>query len=652
MIRFRIAAPGDASHEARARQARGPRRVGRFLVAMASVIGFVGLVPGVIPAARATAPDFGTWGDEAGRVIVDARQHLGQAYSMQSYGGWGLSGGNFINTGPGNQTLSIGEDCKDFVSIVMIETGHVDQVGSMRHGYVVDMYNWMAANLRSSLVDVPNSPSVTTADVSGIQPGDIVFFGNPDGGTAYPNPRQFQHAAIYTGKDPVTGANNSMIGETVPPAGVQENPISWMVNDTPKPNTKAYTLTAYLHTHLYGNPAHSDTIPWNTTDLIFDKTGEFYQGMDGNKYWPLPSTRVLDTRPASRIGTTTTLVSKGVSTFKVAGVGAVPAAAVAVTGNLTVVGQSAAGYVTLARSGLVSGTSPSTSTINFPVGDIRANGVTIGLDSTGSLSAQYSAVSGATVDIIFDVTGWFGKNSNVGYTFHTLAPARVLDTRLGLGTSRLTSKTAATFQVSGAGRVPANAVAVTGNLTVTGQSAPGYLTVAPSGIQSGAIPSTSTLNFPLSDTRANGVTVGLDINGKLSIMYSAVTGAMTDAIFDVTGYFTFDTSGATYYPLDLVRVLDSRSGASHVGNATTFTSQRVKKFHVSGMVPYGLVAVTGNLTVANQTGAGYVTLAPSGLVTGVLPPTSTLNFPVGDYRSNTVTVGIDSNGDLSAVLIR
>ena len=60
------------------------------------------------------------------------------------------------------------------------------------------------------------------------------------------------------------------------------------------------------------------------------------------------------------------------------------------------------------------------------------------------------------------------------------------------------------------GRGAGGAVAVTGNLTVTGQSAPGYLFLGPDPLND---PSTSTLNFPLGDNRANGVTVALRAGG-------------------------------------------------------------------------------------------------------------------------------------------
>ena len=127
------------------------------------------------------------------------------------------------------------------------------------------------------------------------------------------------------------------------------------------------------------------------------------------------------------------------------------------------------------------------------------------------------APSGST-DLIFDSTGYFVSGTS-GATFVPLAPARLLDTRVGNGLAGKFSPSAPrTFQVGGRGGVPANATAVTGNLTVTGQSAAGYAFLGPNADPN---PTSSTLNFPVGDSRANGVTVALGGGGTLSETYIA-----------------------------------------------------------------------------------------------------------------------------------
>ena len=120
-------------------------------------------------------------------------------------------------------------------------------------------------------------------------------------------------------------------------------------------------------------------------------------------------------------------------------------------------------------------------------------------------------------------------------TFHPLTPARILDTRSDNGLpGAFTNRVPRTFPVAGQGGVPADAIAVTGNLTVTAQTAAGYLFVGPLPTDR---PTSSTLNFPRADNRANGVTVALGEGGTLSVTYAAVAGATAHVIFDVTGYF-------------------------------------------------------------------------------------------------------------------
>ena len=126
-----------------------------------------------------------------------------------------------------------------------------------------------------------------------------------------------------------------------------------------------------------------------------------------------------------------------------------------------------------------------------------------------------------------------------GATYHALAPTRLLDTRTGNGLAgTFKANTARTFTVAGRGGVPANAIGVTGNLTVTGQTALGYLFLGPVATNT---PTSSTLNFPKGDNRANAVTVALnttDKPGTLSVTYVASAGKTTQVLFDVTGYFT------------------------------------------------------------------------------------------------------------------
>jgi hypothetical protein len=210
----------------------------------------------------------------------------------------------------------------------------------------------------------------------------------------------------------------------------------------------------------------------------------------------------------------------------------VPSNATAVTGNLTVTAQTGPGYLYV---GPVATDNPTSSTLNFPRGDDRANGVTVALGSGGKLGVTYVASTSGTAHIIFDVTGYFVPDTS-GATYVPLTPSRILDSRSGNGLGGpFTSHAARTFGVTGHGGVPTGATAVTGNLTVTGQTSPGYLFAGPVAMNN---PTSSTLNFPVADDRANGVTVAIGAGGTLSVTFvPPAPGPVAHVIFDVTGYF-------------------------------------------------------------------------------------------------------------------
>jgi subtilase family serine protease len=359
----------------------------------------------------------------------------------------------------------------------------------------------------------------------------------------------------------------------------------------------------------------------------------------GATYHALTPTRILDTRDGT--GLSGAFGSHSARTFQVAGVGGVPANATAVTGNLTVTAQTSVGYLYIGPNAT---NNPTSSTLNFPVGDDRANGVTVALGA-GTLSVTYvGSTSPSTAHVIFDVTGYFTPDMT-GSTYHALSPARILDTRNGTGLSgAFGSHSARTFQVAGVGGVPANATAVTGNLTVTSQTSGGYLYIGPNATND---PTSSTLNFPLADDRANGVTVALG-GGTLSVTYVGSTSPSTaHVIFDVTGYFTPDMTGSTYHALTPARILDTRNGTG--GLSGPFSSHAARTFGVSGAggVPANATAVTGNLTVTSQTSGGYLYIGPNATNN---PTSSTLNFPLADDRANGVTVAL-GGGTLSVTYV-
>ncbi len=407
------------------------------------------------------------------------------------------------------------------------------------------------------------------------------------------------HNLTVTAKDPFGATATGYTGTVHLSSsdGAATVPANYTFTSTDK---GVHTFSVTLRTPGTQSVTATDTV---TASIKGSQTG-IVVTPPASTYHATSPARVLDSRPTAaghtNIGLAGKFTAGTVRTFAVSGVigvgassVAVPTNATAVTGNLTIVNETAAGVVALGPTMTPTG---ATTTIDFAKGDIRANNVTLGLGSGGTLSAVYrTSTAGATIDLIFDVTGFFTPDTS-GATYHVLAPGRILDTRpsgsghtnIGLA-GKFTTKSVRTFAVAGvkalgwtSALVPATATAVTGNLTVTDATSIGYVSVGPT---IAAVPSTSTLNVAAGSTVANGVTVALK-SGKLEAVWDGTAGSSADVIFDVTGYFTAGSGGLSYYPIAPVRVLDS---SVSLGLSGTFASRTARLFTIGGTagVPTG-----------------------------------------------------------------
>lgn len=381
-----------------------------------------------------------------------------------------------------------------------------------------------------------------------------------------------------------------------------------------------------------GKPAsHTFIAPASATTLTARYTPP-------TEFHPIDPVRIVDTR--FNLGLVGKLTGNVARSFVVADAYGIPASAIAITANVTVVQPTKAGYVSLTR---VPNNAPPTSTINFPAHDTRANGVTMTLADDGRLSAVYRA-AGATTDLIVDVTGYFVPVTSE-YEFNPVTPTRVLDTRSGTGgySTPFLSGVARQLQVTGGSSpVPSGAVAVTGNLTVTGQTAGGYVSMT---TQLNNNPSVSTLNAPLGDNRANGLTIKLDTSGKVSLVYRGGPPGSNTAhlLFDVTGYYASGNGGMQFYPIQPTRSVDTRFGLG--GGALVAGTTRALAIAGPDPIPPDAAAIAGNATIVGQTAAGWLAVTDTPTSS---PTTSTINFPLGDTRANNLTVAL-SGGKVSAI---
>lgn len=151
--------------------------------------------------------------------------------------------------------------------------------------------------------------------------------------------------------------------------------------------------------------------------------------------------------------------------------------------------------------------------------------------------------------------------------------------------------------VAGVNGVPADARAVTVNLTVTSPRGSGYLAAFACGVQR---PDTSNLNFVAGQTVAVSAIVNVGSAGRICVYNSQ----RTQVIVDVQGYFGASSSYLTVPP---ARLQDTRRSGSPVHPAETVLA--VPVVGVAG-VPVNAVAVALNVTITDNAVAGYASVYP------------------------------------------
>ena len=382
--------------------------------------------------------------------------------------------------------------------------------------------------------------------------------------------------------------------------------------------------------------------------LLVDVTGYYPIGAAYNAVTP---TRLLDTRSLGEpLADWTTMVA-------VAGHGGVPSSGVAaVVVNVTAVDPARSGYVSAYSAGSL-GTD--TSTLDYSAGQTVAGMAIVGVDA--GADNQLRVHSSASAYLLVDLIGWIPSTGD----FVPLTPARMVDTRSGLGAprARVPAGRTVTVQVTGRSGVPVTgAAAVEVNLTAVAPSSRGYLSAYPAG---SPVPSTSTVNYSARGTIANSAALKLSSTGQLTVRSSA----STDLLLDIVGYFSAPTdtpraaltwsATATVDPLD-PREYSMRSvscptstfcaAVDDDGNALTYdgttwtTPTRVDAhgglLSVSCPTPTFCAAVSFDGHAVTYNGSTWSAPATIDTVTNSLDsvscPTTTFCVAVDDY-DNTVT---------------
>ncbi len=231
-------------------------------------------------------------------------------------------------------------------------------------------------------------------------------------------------------------------------------------------------------------------------------------------------------------------------------------------------------------------------------------------------------------------------------SYHALAPARLLDTRVGLGRAGqdpVPAGGSVDLVVAGRGGVPSDGVsAVVLNVTATAATAAGYVTVWPTGV---VRPTASSLNVErVGETIASLVTVPVGVNGDVSLF----TQSGGHLVADVMGYYgpTGLTRAGRLTTIEPQRVVDTRSGLGVGGTTTRPGANETLSVRMTGVdrsVPTTASAVVLNVTATEAAGPGYVTVWPG----GDRPATSNLNSAIGGQTiANQVIVPIGAGGTI------
>jgi hypothetical protein len=223
-----------------------------------------------------------------------------------------------------------------------------------------------------------------------------------------------------------------------------------------------------------------------------------------------------------------------------------------------------------------------------------------------------------------------------GLTYHPVSPKRLLDTRnvggaIPAGGTRTLSL----------GTVPGTALLF--NLTATGATTTGFLTVYPSD-QPAPVTTASNLLYRSGRSIANLVAVPLGANKGIIIRNGGT--APVHAVVDMSGYYTPATvAGSTYHPFTPTRFLDTRTVP-----ADPFLPGELRLLTVAGRsgVPTSASAIAVNVTAVAATASGYLNVFPGSSQTE--PLTSTVNFPAGRTVPNLTVVPLGGTPGKIAVV--
>ena len=320
------------------------------------------------------------------------------------------------------------------------------------------------------------------------------------------------------------------------------------------------------------------------------------------RFSPQPPSRILDSRQSGG-----PIKSQDQRELDLSA--SVPFAATALVLNVTVVGPSIDGYLTVYPCDIPR---PEASNLNYVVGQTVANAVTVAIRASRKICLY---AQGAT-DVIVDLSGWYAADGT-GEGLVSTTPKRVLNTRTGP-----VPAAGSTTRLALADIVATDATSVVMNLTAVGPTAGGYVTAFPC---DQALPNTSSVNYAVDQTVPNYVTAKLAADKSVCLF----TSASAHLLVDLQGWYA-PSSPVGFVEMAPYRAFDSRKDAP-------------------GKVrPNGIMWLTFdtrpaawlmNLTAVGPDTAGYITAYSCEISPLTLPPdASNLNYAADQVVPNQVLV--------------
>ncbi len=367
-----------------------------------------------------------------------------------------------------------------------------------------------------------------------------------------------------------------------------------------------------------------------------------------NRYDPLAApVRVLDTRPASRVGPAS--LTGPHQRFALIDLplpsDVVPIGATAVVLNVTSVGAAVPEFVQALPT--LRSTIGASSTLNITsTGQIRANMAIVPVGENRSVTL-FLPTGG---DVVVDLSGSFVPATGpiTAGRLVPVEPVRVLDTRpgepgptpAGWTPHRPAAGETVRVELPDTVAVPREQIAaLVVNVIAVEPVGAGWLRAAPTG---GAASTTSTVNYTAQSTVAGHAIVPVGPDGSIGI----TTFASSHIVVDLEGYITSAAAPAgtagMFVPVTPARAYDSRGAPNTVHAAGTTRAVQITGL-ATPAIPAGAGAVSMNLTLDQAAGPGFVTVYAQG---GQMPLASNLNVVDSRPIANAAIIGLPPSGML------